>query len=559
MKLMEKLVVFAAALLMLKANVYAEETTYSSLNAAIKGQNISVKETELMGNADNSNLQVEVIEQAGEQTTVIYTGSLIGYDNGAWVNFDFSSTDFLLIFDWDNCENESICIKPTVSQAETEGVFEEQFLDAESLSSENETINSNALENFDNKLFADIKLTYNNEYYEGVLKQNNPLNISLAITNSGQEKELVCYLAEYDSAGGLLELTEDNTITVPAEGNVTVNTLKTFTNPNTVSAKVFLWEEGIIKPVTSSILLRTQAVDYYADTISKAQNYDISKKINGKINTASDIDYIKFVPAENGKYVIQANSTANVSGGLYDAQNNLIISGTSFNGGYYCGTELVSGNTYYLKTTGSTTGEYDITVSKMMDDGLIEITNDSIKLTQSGDSTSQTYVNLYSYGNFVQSIAAAPSNNKISAEFNIDDLQQAYTITVVENNTINAIYDIKTVMSSNIYDVTSKSYVSVPMTVSDVSDLSDIYFSVAFDENEFTIFDACEHTYTTSETGTGFISSAEVNIKAIENNAVVFTSAKSLNGAWSGNVNTVKLQALDAGKHAVKMIAYSVK
>lgn len=549
MKIITKTIAFLTLLMMLSTTIYANETKNVSFKATMDGENISVEETTLIGNVDNSNLQVKVIKQTGTQSEVIYVGSLGDYDNGIWSNVDFSDIQFLVLFDWNTMENEAVYIIPTAS---------ENSMVPLSITSSNETVDNFAFENLDSSLNVDVNIIYNNEFYEGALLQNNTLNVFITVSNSGLARNLVCYLAEYDSEGKLLNLTANNNIPVPANESVTANLTKTFTNSDVASAKIFLWENGNLKPITSNIVLQSQPTDYYADVYTSAQSYDISKIINGKINTSSDVDYIKFEPVESGKYVVHTNSTANVSGGLYDSQNNLIVSGVALNGGYYCGAELISGNTYYLKTNGTTVGEYDITITKMSDDGLVAITNDSIKLTQNSNS-SQVNVSLISSGTNTQSVNVIPNNNKITAEFAVSSLQSAYSIIVMENGVVTSIYDIITVSNSNTYDVMEKSYVSVPMTVSNVSDLSNIYFSVAFSENEFDVFDACEHTYTSSETGTGIISSAEVNIKAVEDNAVIFTSTKTLTNSWSGNINIVKLQAVDTGEYTVKTIAYSVK
>lgn len=549
MKIITKTIAFLTLLMMLSTTIYANETKNVSFKATMDGENISVEETTLIGNVDNSNLQVKVIKQTGTQSEVIYVGSLGDYDNGIWSNVDFSDIQFLVLFDWNTMENEAVYIIPTAS---------ENSMVPLSITSSNETVDNFAFENLDSSLNVDVNIIYNNEFYEGALLQNNTLNVFITVSNSGLARNLVCYLAEYDSEGKLLNLTANNNIPVPANESVTANLTKTFTNSDVASAKIFLWENGNLKPITSNIVLQSQPTDYYADVYTSAQSYDISKIINGKINTSSDVDYIKFEPVESGKYVVHTNSTANVSGGLYDSQNNLIVSGVALNGGYYCGAELISGNTYYLKTNGTTVGEYDITITKMSDDGLVAITNDSIKLTQNSNS-SQVNVSLISSGTNTQSVNVIPNNNKITAEFAVSSLQSAYSIIVMKNGVVTSIYDIITVSNSNTYDVTEKSYVSVPMTVSNVSDLSNIYFSVAFSENEFDVFDACEHTYTSSETGTGIISSAEVNIKAVEDNAVIFTSTKTLTNSWSGNINIVKLQAVDTGEYTVKTIAYSVK
>ena len=291
MKIITKVIAFLTLLMMLSTTIYAEETKDVSFKATIDGDNVSVVETELIGEVDNSQLQVQVIKQIGEQSSVIYTGNLGSYDNGVWNNVDFSDIQFLVLFDWDSMENEAVYIIPMASESSSIPL---------SMTSANEIVNTYALENLDSSLNTDINIIYNNEYYEGTLIQNNTLNVYVAVSNSGTARNLVCYLAEYNSEGELLSLTANNNIPVPANGSVTANLTKTFSNSDVASAKIFLWENGNLKPITSNIVLQSQSTDYYSDVYTTAQSYDISKTINGKINTASDIDYIKFVPVESG-------------------------------------------------------------------------------------------------------------------------------------------------------------------------------------------------------------------------------------------------------------------
>ena len=117
MKLITKFIAFLTLLMMLSTTIYAEETKDVSFKATIDGDNVSVVETELIGEVDNSQLQVQVIKQIGEQSTVIYTGNLGSYDNGAWNNVDFSDIQFLVLFDWDSMENEAVYIIPMASES----------------------------------------------------------------------------------------------------------------------------------------------------------------------------------------------------------------------------------------------------------------------------------------------------------------------------------------------------------------------------------------------------------------------------------------------------------
>lgn len=552
MKKLKKVAASVLAICMLAGTVYAE-TNAATYKATVTNSEIAVEEKDLKSGIDNSNLEVNVIKQQGDTRTTIFTGKLKDYDNGAWVNTDFSEIQFMLIFDWNTMDNESVCIIPVSSKSNTINET------ADTLSSNTESTDGSPSSNSNAGLTSDIKVLYDNEYYEGAFIANGSLDTEINVENAGNAKNLVCYLAEYDQNGKLIDLTSNSSISVPANGNITAHLTKTFSDPNTAVAKIFLWEQNSLSPITNSISLQPQQTDYYADSFSEAKKYNITKAINGRINSISDIDYIKFIPAESGKYVISANSDANLTGTLYNAQNEIMTSGVSESGSYYVAETLEAGNTYYLKTSGNAVGDYRIVVTKMSTDGLVEITGNSIKLTQSYNSDSTAVVKLYSSGNLLKSVTATNSNNKISAAFSTESLQPAYTITVSSNGVITAVYEIKTVINSNTYNVTNKSYVSVPVVVSNVANLNGIYFSVAFNESEFNIADVCEHTYTVSETGTGIISNAEVNIRSIENNAVIFTSTKELTDTWSGNINTVKLQAIDDGEFTINSIVYAVR
>ena len=560
MKLVRYLIIALVMLLLSGTNVFASGTKDVSFRANISKDNITVEETTITGEFDNSNLQVQVIKKVGEQSTVLYTGRLGDYENGKYSDVDFNSIQILAVIDYNalfgDAEQEVIYIIPQKTQSEytkTTMQTNKNITTAENTVELQSALTTQTIQ-------TNISLMYNDKYCENVLLPGETLNVPVSITNSGTTPvEIVSYIAEYDLSGRLIDLTQGSVINAPANQTVTATLSNEFSADVACTAKVFIWHKDNLKPILNSICLQTQPIDYYADTYENAQNYDITKVINGRIDSVNDIDYIKFVPDISGKYVIHAKSEVNVLGSLYGAQNNLIVSGDSFNGGYYCALELVSGNTYYLKTTGSAIGEYDITFSKMHDDSFIQITNDTIKFTKNCDNSSQVCVNLYSSGEIVQNVVLTPSNNEISVEFNVDDLQSTYTITTVENNVITALYDLKAIEVSKIYNVTSKSYVSVPINVFNVSDISDIYFSLVFNESEFSAFDVCEYTYTTAETGTGLISDAEVDIKAIKNNAIVFKSTKMLTEPWSGKVNTIKLQALNDGEYSVKTIVYSVK
>lgn len=110
MKMIKKVpLVLSAILLMSTITAFAKDVT---LKVTTGGTNTTAVESNLYGAIDNSDLQVNVVKQIGEETSVIYTGKLGEYEDGAWSNIDFSEIDFLLLFEWESSNNEALYIIP---------------------------------------------------------------------------------------------------------------------------------------------------------------------------------------------------------------------------------------------------------------------------------------------------------------------------------------------------------------------------------------------------------------------------------------------------------------
>ena len=124
----------------------------------------------------------------------------------------------------------------------------------------------------------------------------------------------------------------------------------------TKTVKIFVWNSETLQPITGAISLDETEQDYYANTATEAQEYDITYQIKGKINTSSDVDYIKFVPKTSGEYTFNCISTTNAATALYGSNQNILKSATS---SYKC--SLTAGQAYYLKTTGNI-GDYVLSV-----------------------------------------------------------------------------------------------------------------------------------------------------------------------------------------------------
>ena len=126
MKKLKRIAASIIAMYMLIGTAFAETDTIT-YKAKMENGEVTIEEKDLTGVIDNSNLEVNVIKQQGNTKTTVFTGKLKDYDNGHWVNIDFSEIQFLLIFNWETIENESICIIPANSTISCSNVQQKKF------------------------------------------------------------------------------------------------------------------------------------------------------------------------------------------------------------------------------------------------------------------------------------------------------------------------------------------------------------------------------------------------------------------------------------------------
>lgn len=167
-------------------------------------------------------------------------------------------------------------------------------------------------------------MLYNNEYNEAVLIKNKQFTADILITNTGSEiKEVVCYIAEYNSDNSLIGFTKSNTITVTPESMVTENLEHDFAD-DAVKAKVFCWKNGVLIPIGKDIVLTAEATDYYSNTYTDANFVEINTQICGEINVSDDVDIVKINTDESGKYVVKFSADNMASYVLIDSTNSII-------------------------------------------------------------------------------------------------------------------------------------------------------------------------------------------------------------------------------------------
>ena len=332
-------------------SVYAENTNAEIISEIEEKSEIK---DELTSDIDNSELDVRVIHQTGDEQSTVFEGKLKDYDNGRWVNMDFADIDFFVILDWDNMEDEAIYIIPRSSDTE---IVSDTNISTPSDESINEVLSSGAaLTSQNSNIHCDVNLMYDGAYSEKVIIRNKELTVPVKITNNGStDKNVVCYIAEYDENGVLRNTIAGSTVTVAKNKSVATQVTKVFSQ-NTKTVKIFVWDSETLQPITGAISLDETEQDYYANTEAEAHEYDISYQIKGKINTASDVDYIKFVPKTTGEYTFNCISTTNAVTALYGSNQNTLKSAAS---SYKY--SLTAEETYYLKTTGNV-GDYVLSV-----------------------------------------------------------------------------------------------------------------------------------------------------------------------------------------------------
>ena len=319
-----------------------------------------------MYSIDNSELDIHVEKQEGDTRTTIFNGKLKDFDNGRWVHANLSDIKYFIIFDWDNPDDKIIYVMYIGSQQENqEGINDVQDdtnNTKESVPTDEEVkdiLTNNAVATVQSTdIKCDVNLMYDGAYSERIMLRDKQLKVPVRITNtSNAEKSIVCYIAEYDKNGKLIDLISGADVTVNAHDSFATEISKTFSK-DVKSVKIFVWNSETLQPITGSIMLNESENDYYADTPKPAQSYDFNYPIRGKINTSNDVDYIKFSPEESEIYTINCISASNAKAELYDSSLTSIKS--DFNS---CKAWLKSNLTYYLKISGNI-GDYVITIQK---------------------------------------------------------------------------------------------------------------------------------------------------------------------------------------------------
>ena len=302
---MQKLKRIAASIIamhMLMGTAFAETDTLT-YKAKMENGEVTVEEKNLIGEIDNSNLEVNVIKQQGETRTTIFTGKLKDYDNGRWINLDFSEIQFALIFDWDTMENEAIYIVPITESSSKSDT------DIKIDSDANKTVYQNSVaRTTSGDIKADISLLYDNSYSECVLNAGEDLTAEVKVENLNSESaaDVSVMLALYDEHSKLIGIKMDSK-SIAASGTDTIKPTITVPSDNTAaSAKVMIWGSSNMMPYTNAITLTVTGSDFFGDDYNLAVNMEGRNSANGMINSDNDIDIFEFKALKDGLYTFES-------------------------------------------------------------------------------------------------------------------------------------------------------------------------------------------------------------------------------------------------------------
>jgi len=465
---MKKIIILLVTLCLFYLQV-SSETLHTSYELIYDGENISVEQKVFSQPENLFNPSVNVLRSQNGQMSIIYSGFLSGYADGKFSDVNFSGLDYVAVLQQTDTGLAVTYIIPTANQEVFDSVTNGMNLGtlqsaAQTVELRN-TIASGTVQ-------TNMTLMYNGKYYENVLLPGETLHIPIAITNTGSSSmELASYIAIYDLTGKLLDVTQSDTIFVPAQQKVETTLTKEFMSGTSCTAKIFLWQKNSMKPVAGNVYLTMQNQDYYADTYTAANEIDINKQLCGVINTSTDIDIVKFTPETTGLYALQLDASSGTICGLYDGEQTLLNSVSAVTDKNYLLYSLTANQDYYIQFNGAENNSYEITPA--LPSELITLT----KNIGASSSLSESYdYNVYKFtptttGSYV--ITAVDSSNVKADLYNasfekvassdVSDTSVSFRIT--NNMTANQTYYVVVYPKSETSLGTYTMYVEEPFNV----------------------------------------------------------------------------------------------
>ena len=407
----------------------------------------------------------------------------------------------------------------------------------------------------ENTFDISLNFLYDNMYTEKELVQGQTVTAELYVRSKQWWSKDVClYLALYDSSDALINVVkyDDRIASDGIYHSVTAGIPISQDLPTGYKIKSFVWDTKTMKPYFErEIIVGTE--DYHSEDIVNSRYIDMEKALSGRIDSETDIDCVKFIPASLNSYMIQVSGNVDVS--LYDSQGVLISADeTTLNGiGTLIESDLLKGKEYYLTVSGEEQTEYTIRISEN-EKGSDEITLSDNRIYINGTiEPMETYTaKLFSSSGEMIDSKEFVSND--SGEYSLDlgtGLQSGeYNVVILKDNRICKKWFIQAALNECAFDVSEGGFCSVPVVISNGTVSEDIKFSVSYSSDDFEVYDACE-----------LVDAKEDDVNILENtpSCIIFKTATEQNESGNEIVNIVKLCAKKAGVLPVSVCAYKVE
>lgn len=250
MKIVKRTIALLIMFLMLSTITFAEETKTVSFKATVSDGDVTVEETELISDIDNSDLFVKVTKIADDKESVIYEGVLGEYDNGLWAFTDFSDIDFLVIFDWNSMENEAIYIVPISKLNDNKSSMTTETSETTKIQNTDD-LNTTRTETVEQP--SPISATQLIEYdvtYSIVSDGSLSMDIDYNVYNGNSENDSVSLIAALYENGRLSDIQTQSLSVDALDSNSDSILLPLPNNRENYSVKLMVWEGfGSLRPI----------------------------------------------------------------------------------------------------------------------------------------------------------------------------------------------------------------------------------------------------------------------------------------------------------------------
>ena len=209
---------------------------------------------------DDSDTIVEVtLTSSTGEASVIYTGTLEDYGDEMLTNIDFSETDVVMIFEWNN--GNMICIRPS------EELVSENLSTSQKDSASMLNTSENSLSVSDNlSISSQIKINGVNVGEDGLrIIDNASMSCTFSVeNNSNIEKSVTALLVTYNNNGEMQNV-RTAAMDVAAENSENMQIIYQFDAENEYTGKLMMWDSlsGMI-PLRATIdFTQTSGVNAY--------------------------------------------------------------------------------------------------------------------------------------------------------------------------------------------------------------------------------------------------------------------------------------------------------